>query len=198
LHSAFEIGCNGVTLKTLKLDGDFPNGASRFDYAVEFTADVTEFDISDVDVRDVQGERAFDTALLTGASSWNNRRIKNARTPKGQLPYHYAWTSSGAAETIATFNLEDETAYTIRAKGTIKRTDTSKRMTYEIVGMFYRDGGGSATQQGATAVLVSIESNAGADFAFAVSGNNVLLQATADAAAGAYEVYFDFDIEAAT
>ncbi len=54
------------------------------------------------------------------------------------------------------------------------------RARYKLVGLFYREAAGAATQEGATLALVSMESVAGFNAQFAVSGNTVLLQVTDD------------------
>lgn len=81
-----------------------------------------------------------------------------------------------------TFELADNTAYSFRCE-VIGREGATHRAAYGIMGLFYRQGGGLATQQGTTQTLhTAIETNAGLDATYAVSGNNLLLQVTGLAA----------------
>lgn len=56
------------------------------------------------------------------------------------------------------------------------------RAGYKLSGLFYREAGGVATQQGATTSLMAIESVAAFDARFAVSANGVLAQVLDDGA----------------
>jgi hypothetical protein len=87
-------------------------------------------------------------------------------------------TINAAATTVATIALTDEMVYQIECRVIGRERDGSDRGCYHLEGLFYRTGAGNATQEGATTALNVIESEVACDVAFAVSGNNVLIQVT--------------------
>jgi len=101
-------------------------------------------------------------------------------------------TTDATVTTLASWSLLDETSYVIEATVSGKKSDTSQRAEYKIIGLFYRDGAGNATQQGATTVLSSIESDAAWDCVFDVSSTLARIRVTG---AAATTVDWDADIK---
>jgi hypothetical protein len=90
-------------------------------------------------------------------------------------------TADATVTTIATIALTDERVYSIRANVLGMKSDGTHRHHAHIIGTFYRDGS-TATQQGATTSLHTIDSGDGYAVTFAVSGNNALVQVAGKAA----------------
>lgn len=86
-------------------------------------------------------------------------------------------TTDATVTTLDYITLNDESAYTITATITAKQNNSDQRSSFIIAGLFYRNGG-NATQQGATTVIQTIESDAATDCVFDVNGNNVRVRAT--------------------
>lgn len=88
--------------------------------------------------------------------------------------------ASGATETIWSEDMPDTVSWNCRAIVTGRATaGGSARVTYEIAGLFYRDGG-ALTQQGATATLVAISSVVGFFVQFSISANTLRVQVLDD------------------
>jgi len=89
-------------------------------------------------------------------------------------------TGTASPVTINSVTLDDESAYHIKARVVAKKQDGSDRALYTFEGLFYRDGGGNATQEGSTTTISTIESAgmSGCACDFAVSGSQVFVQVT--------------------
>ena len=86
-------------------------------------------------------------------------------------------TTDATVTTVDTVTLEDNHAYIVDAKVLAIESDGSDRNMYHLEGLFYCDGG-NATQQGATTSITTIESEAGCDLVFDVTGNDVRVRWT--------------------
>ena len=86
-------------------------------------------------------------------------------------------TTDAIVTTVDTVTLEDNHAYIVDAKVLAIESDGSDRNMYHLEGLFYCDGG-NATQQGATTSITTIESEAGCDLVFDVTGNDVRVRWT--------------------
>lgn len=90
-------------------------------------------------------------------------------------------TTDATVTTLDTFALEDETAYHIHSTIIGVESGSGNRAGYEIIGIFYRDGGG-ATQQGSTDARLTIESDANWACVFDTNSNDVRIRVTGVAA----------------
>ena len=90
-------------------------------------------------------------------------------------------TTDATVTTIQLMPMDDETTCNISAIVIGVESGGGNRASYEIIGTFYRSGGG-ATQQGTTTVLHSAESAAGWDATFDVNDNDVRIRVTGVAA----------------
>jgi hypothetical protein len=90
-------------------------------------------------------------------------------------------TTDATVTTLDYLSLDDESAYTIKATVTAKQDNSDQRSSFIIAGLFYRNGG-NATQQGATTVIQSLESDGNTACVFDVNGNNVRVRVTGIAA----------------
>lgn len=73
--------------------------------------------------------------------------------------------------------LDDESAYMITADILAKKSDSSERRATRISGLFYRDGGGSATREGADTVISNIASGSDtSNILVEPSGNTVRIR----------------------
>lgn len=94
-------------------------------------------------------------------------------------------TNNGTTATAYTLTLDDETVYRVEAKIIARDAVvgvSADRAYYHIAGLFYRESAGSATQEGATASLIAIETSGTMNAAFSVSGNDVQIDVTGLAA----------------
>ena len=107
------------------------------------------------------------------------------------MPYTL-FVASATTSTGATITLEDEAAYKIKAKVLGKNGNTTQRCMYEVIGLFYRDGGGVATLEGSLVTPVSVESDANLNATLSVSGNDVILELTSFTGG---TTVFDHDLE---
>ena len=87
-------------------------------------------------------------------------------------------TTDGTQTTLHTIALEDEHTYQITATIIAVRPDGSDRAAYQRLGLFYRTGGGNATQEGSTVLRFTRESVSGWDVVFDVDGNDVRIRVT--------------------
>ena len=92
-----------------------------------------------------------------------------------------ATTTDATVTTLDEFTMSDNTALFISIVVTGMESDGSDRNTYELKGLFYRDGG-NATQQGGTTSAFTVESEGSCDCVFDVNGNNVRIRITGVAA----------------
>jgi len=114
-----------------------------------------------------------------------------ASSPPGAGPephFKIVWDSTNTTDATPKagliFTLLDETVYFLTARVVARDSagTSVERAAYTIEGIVYREGAGSAIQQGATSVLTSIETSAGLNADFNVSGNNVEVEITGLAA----------------
>lgn len=91
-------------------------------------------------------------------------------------------TTNATITGIYTLSLEDENTYQIEADIVGVKSDGSARASYKLIGTFYRTGAGNATQQGATTVVHSIESDANWAATLTVSGTLAAVAVTGVAA----------------
>lgn len=89
-------------------------------------------------------------------------------------------TTGTGFSTIATYTLSDNTMYRIDASVVGRRTTVGKYAEYGFVGAFFRAGGG-ATQLSTTTSISISESDGTYAARFAVSGNDVIVEAHGDA-----------------
>lgn len=91
--------------------------------------------------------------------------------------------TSDATVTVAySYTMSDASSIVLTCKINAMETDGTDRDYWWITGLFYRSGGGSATQQGSTAsVITAITSDATWLVEFDVSGNDVRVRVTGDA-----------------
>lgn len=87
-------------------------------------------------------------------------------------------TTDATTTTVFTLPLADESNYLVEAMVVGKQDNTGQRCAYKIAGVFYRNAAGSATQEGTTQTIYSVESNAGLSASFLTSSNNVLIRVT--------------------
>lgn len=81
-------------------------------------------------------------------------------------------SASVSYQTVAVWLMCDEAAYSARIVATANQSDSSNRALYDRSALMYRDGGGSATLQGAVAeAFAPIESDATWDATFDVTAN---------------------------
>jgi hypothetical protein len=90
-------------------------------------------------------------------------------------------TPGDTITTLDSFALEDETAYHIHSAILGVESGSGNRASYEIVGVFYRNGGG-ATQQGATDARLTVESDVNWACVFDTDTNDVRIRVTGVAA----------------
>ena len=90
-------------------------------------------------------------------------------------------TSDATTTTIYQTTIADETTCNVRAIIVGVQSGGGNRASYELVGTFYRSGGG-ATQQGSTTVLHSAESNASWNAVLDADSNDVRVRVTGIAA----------------
>lgn len=150
-----------------------------FDYGVKFTGAATEFNVSGNDFDAVTIADVYNAALTVGGQK--DKYIRDNIAPAQRMPAR-AQTTDATVTNLASQALNDASVYHVRAVVVGVKSDGTQRASYEIVGTFYRTAAGNATQQGATTVVHSIESDAAWACAFAVTGNNVVVTVTGVAA----------------
>jgi len=106
----------------------------------------------------------------TSTSTWaenvaisdGNVAFRRSSYEDGEWHERYAQvaTTDATPTVLASLSLTDEKVYLIEAQILAQKSDGSERSSYHIEGLFYRDGGGNATQEGATTVISSIEGDA--------------------------------------
>jgi len=108
----------------------------------------------------------------------------NGPEPHYKIVWDAGSTTNATPLNTLIFTLKDETVYFLKARVVARDTagTSLERAVYSFEGLFYREGAGSATQQGSISVLTSIETTAGLDATFSLSGNDVRVQVTGLAA----------------
>jgi hypothetical protein len=81
---------------------------------------------------------------------------------------------------IVTYALPDDTVIHLTVDVVGRRTDSADRAGYSRRGIFYREGGGGATQQGVTDTYFTEESHGPYNCRLSVSGSNVLVEVKGD------------------
>jgi hypothetical protein len=125
---------------------------------------------------DAQGRltAAANTAISVTSSAVSD--FSSAAQAANGLTVFTATTTTTAFETIGTVVLSDATTYRLDAKIVGRRSPAGNYGEYNIVGLFYRDGG-AAVQVGGTNNISSEESDGQWAARFLLSGNDVLIQA---------------------
>jgi hypothetical protein len=151
----------------------------KFNYLVNFLADVPQFVITDNDCRRCSFGVIESTNL--GLSNADKNIVANNNGPRVNYTKRIS-TTDATITTIANIALLDAGVYHIGWAVSGVKSDGTDRASYELLGTFYRTAAGNATQQGATTVIHSIESNAAWAAAFAVTGSTVQMRVTGVAA----------------
>jgi hypothetical protein len=102
-----------------------------------------------------------------------------------QLTTGAVQTTNATVTAAKTLALSDNTLYWFEADIIGRETGGTDRAYYKVAGLFYRQGGGGATLQGAVASVITAIETAGAaawDATLAASGNNVVVNVTGAAA----------------
>jgi hypothetical protein len=94
----------------------------------------------------------------------------NVRTCETTTTTTDSWT------TIVTYTMTDDTTMHLTADVVGRRTDSADRAGYSRRGIFYREGGAGAVQQGVTDTYFTEESHGPWNCRLSVSGNDVLVQ----------------------
>ena len=103
-----------------------------------------------------------------------------------------AQTTNATVTTVWEVRLPDESAVAFELTVTGKISDSTDRSVHKIAGVFYRDAGGNATQQGSTQAVYSVAATAAwTGPTFAVASANVSCQVTGTAAT---TIDWDFDL----
>lgn len=97
-------------------------------------------------------------------------------------PIGEASTTDATVTALVTLTLADENTYYVEAWCVGVQSTGAKRAGYKVACTVYRTAAGVATLQGTATAIHTGESTAGWDATLAVSGNNVLLQVTGEAA----------------
>ena len=112
---------------------------------------------------------------ITASATSGNIILSSANSTNRDSPE--IQTTDATVTTVDTVTLEDEHTYLVDVKVVAMESDGSDRNMYHLEGLFYCDGG-NATQQGATTSITTIESEAGCDLVFDVTGNDVRVRWT--------------------
>lgn len=102
-----------------------------------------------------------------------------------QLTTGAVQTADGTTTPAKTLALSDNTLYWFEADIIGRQTGGTDRAYYKVAGLFYRQGGGAATLEGAVASVITAIETAGAaawNATLAASGNNVVVNVTGAAA----------------
>lgn len=91
-------------------------------------------------------------------------------------------TTDATQTTLFTLAVPDTTDVQIEARVVARDTAGTERALYGKVALVYREGGGATIQGSVQDVFADVETSAGIDATFTVSGNNVLLSVTGLAA----------------
>jgi hypothetical protein len=88
--------------------------------------------------------------------------LMNAGFKRGRVAVSvYRQTTDGSVGNALAMAMPDECAYVVTQRSIGSKADGSDRAVYSRQGLFYRDAGGNAAQQGATSTIgTDIESNA--------------------------------------
>jgi hypothetical protein len=89
-------------------------------------------------------------------------------------------TSGATWTTLATYAMTDDTVIHFTADVVGRRTDSPDRAGYSRRGVFYREGGAGAMQQGTTDTFFTEERAGPWNCRLSVSGNNVLVEVKGD------------------
>ena len=112
----------------------------------------------------------------------NQYYLVTASTPefnKIGSPDRTLQTTDATSTVIWSFTLSDESTIGVKAMVTGSQSTTDQGSLFGYVGLFSRNGGGSATQLGSTQTLfTAIETDSNTACEFAVSGNDVQLKVT--------------------
>jgi len=172
-------GISNLVVTGNSVAAQFTSQNAKYSYLVNFTGDATNFVISGNDCRRCQFGVIESTNL--GLTNPEKRIASNNNGPS--LEYTQRLTTTDATPaTIMNIALLDARVCHIQVAGSGVKSDGTDRASYEILGTFYRTGGGNVVQQGATTVLHSIESNAAWNFAFVLAGTTVQVKSTGVAA----------------
>jgi hypothetical protein len=85
-------------------------------------------------------------------------------------------TTTDSWTTVVTYTMTDDTVMHMTADVVGRRTDSADRAGYSRRGIFYREGGAGAMQQGVTDTYFTEESSGPWNCRLNVSGNDVLVQ----------------------
>jgi len=181
-------GCSGISIINCVF-GLGAYTAAHFDYPIRFNGQVSNLVLTGNRAGDARSGLLIDW-VSQPTTLFETRIIKDNITPDLRLPYSVSM--SGLGVTAATIPLNDEAAYKIRAIVLGRTGTTSNRSMYEVVGLFYRDGGGVATLQGSLVTPIAVESASAMDATLSVSGNDVNL--VLGSISGQTTV-FDYDLE---
>jgi len=100
-------------------------------------------------------------------------------TPTGyRTTLDHVQTTDATVTNIWTIAVAEQETFWVEAKVVCQETGDAERAFYHIAGLFYRAAAGALTQQGATASLATIESDAAYDCDFNLNGNTLELQVT--------------------
>lgn len=136
---------------------------SSGDYVIEITGAAKEVTIenNEFDVGSGDPDRFLGLSNLCNDIIFRNNSGMTLRT------------ESAGATHVLEFDLADEAAYYCVVRCIATQSDFSDRNFYHLEGLFYRNGGGGATQEGATTDISEIESEANWDCVFGVSANTL-------------------------
>jgi len=85
-------------------------------------------------------------------------------------------TTDNSWTTIATVAVEEDSAVLLDVRAVGWRTDADDRGAYYRIGLFYREFGGSAAEQGTNSSIITKESATSWGIRLTPSGNNVLIE----------------------